>query len=136
LSGLPQALLLRTLLELFRNGEQEFSPPALSERLPDRDARECLAELAVREDVPSEAVDKLLADYLRLLKRLWLEEEIDRLKKEIISLTREGKNEASANLIRRLNDLHREANRLKQPSQLTIPTGGRKEGGIRRAEKR
>ncbi|MDK2855796.1 MAG: primase [Bacillota bacterium] len=135
LGNLPQAVLLRTLLELFQEGEQEFSLPTLSERLPDQGARECLAELAVREDVPSEAVDKLLADYLRLLRRLWVEEEIERLKKEIISLNREGKNEASANLIRRLNDLHREANRLKQAAQLTIPTDGRKEGGTRRAQK-
>lgn len=130
----PEGEVLQTLLGRYQAGEEDFSLPELTERLPSAAARESLAKLAVR---PSPAGDphELTADYVRFLRRLWLESEIDRLRKEIISLNREGKNEASANLIRRLNDLVREANRLKQPGQMTISAGGRKEGGTRRAEK-
>ncbi|BCV25619.1 MAG TPA: DNA primase [Firmicutes bacterium] len=130
----PPAVVLRALLNLYQEGSTDFSLPEISRRLPDQAARECLAQVAVRP-APVGETEGLLADYLRFLQRLFLEQEIGRLRKEIISLNRAGKNEESANLIRRLNDLLREANRLKQPSQMTFPTGGRKEGGTRRAEK-
>lgn len=134
LGDLPEAILLRRLLELHQTGRRDFSPPQLSEELAGAEVRNCLAQLAMRP-APAGGTDELLADYLRFLQRLWLDDEIRQVKRELISLNRAGKNEESANLLRRLSDLHRKVNLLKQPSQMTIPTGGRKEGGTRRAEK-
>lgn len=134
LGDLPQAEVLATLLTLYRQGEREFSFPQVGECLDSAGAQEFLAQMAVVQQ-PTGDPQKLADDYLRFLERLWVEAEIQQVRREIISLNREGKNEASANLIRRLTALLQRANSLKQPGQMSISPGGRKEGGTRHAEK-
>ncbi len=67
---------------------------------------------------------------------MWVQKEIGSLRREINSGgKRAGKNEDSANLIRRLADLHHLEVLLKQPSPGRNSSDGWMEGGTRHAEK-
>ncbi|HHV08071.1 MAG TPA: DNA primase [Firmicutes bacterium] len=134
LSNLPQAVVLKTMLALFEQGSSDFSLSGLAEMLPDQQARDALAQLAVQTP-PVGDTSVLIADFAGRLELFWVQKEIQSLRREINSRNRAGKNEDSANLIRRLADLHCQEVSLKQPSQGRNPMDGWKEGGTRHAEK-
>lgn len=134
LSSLPQAVVMRAMLTLFEQGGSDFSLSRLQDRLPDQGARDALAELAV-QPVPAGDAAVLIAHFADRLKLMWVQKEIGSLRREINSGKRAGKNEDSANLIRRLADLHHQEVLLKQPSPGRNSRDGWMEGGTRHAEK-
>ncbi|NLG87060.1 MAG: DNA primase, partial [Firmicutes bacterium] len=92
LSQLPQATVLKTMLALFDPNGSDFSLPELANMMPDQDTRNILAQLAVKPPPVGEAAE-LVADYTRFLHLLWVQRQIQILKREINSLKRAGKNE-------------------------------------------
>ena len=135
LGNQPLAKVLAVMLTLFEQSGSDFSLSDLKNKLPDAKTQAALAQLAVHP-VPACEPMTLIAHYADRIKLIWIQKEIGSLRQEINSQNRAGKTEDSANLIRRLADLHREEVLLKQLSSGRDTGSGWLEGGTRHAEKR
>ncbi|HKM39993.1 MAG TPA: hypothetical protein VJ036_06985, partial [bacterium] len=94
-----------------------------------------LARLSV-QPIPVGDPVVLSSHFAHRIKLISVQREIGSLRQQINSWKRAGKTEDSANLIRRLADLHHQEVLLKQPSPgLCRSRNGLMEGGIRHAEK-
>ncbi|MGI6129089.1 MAG: DNA primase [bacterium] len=134
LNQLPQAMVLKAMLALFEQSGSEFSLSKLRAVMPDEETHAILAKLAV-EPPPTGDIEKLAADYTRFLHLAWVQRDIQTVRQQINSPEAAGKNKDSSNLIRRLAELHRRKDLLKQQSQEKHSADGWKEGGTRHAEK-